>query len=602
MKLLMMVLLFRSFVFAQVPASDTLASSRPVSATPEQIAVIPVPVSVKTLAGPGWRFDAGVRRAVAGGDKGSVAGISFHRLAKRDSILGNEGYRLGINVHGVRIEANEPAGLFYGRQTLLQLLPVSGIGVLPAMQIIDYPRFAWRGLMLDVSRHFFSKAVVKNYIDQMAKYKFNVFHWHLSDDQGWRIEIKSLPALTQTGAWRVPRTGQWWTFEPPKEGEKAGYGGYYTQDDIREVVQYAADRFVTVLPEIDVPGHSLAMIAAYPELSSTGLPYTVNNGCKFYGKVDNALCPGNEKVFEILDKVFSEVAGLFPSPYIHIGGDEAMKGFWKDCPKCNQRMKDENLKTVEELQSYFVRRLEKMLLAKHKKLIGWDEILEGGLAPEATVMSWRGMEGGIKAAKQGHSVIMTPNDHCYLDLYQGDPSVEPDTYSRLRLEDCYHFEPVPEGVPASVILGGQANLWTESVYNERHAQYMTWPRSLATAEVLWSPKENKDWKGFVRRMEKSFVRFDSAKVNYALSAYDPIVSLSEENGVKRISIRTEIPGLALHYSFDNGNPDLFYPSYYTPLSLPPGATWIRVAAFRNGKQIGKQINLTITELEKRNKE
>jgi len=411
-----------------------------------------------------------------------------------------------------------------------------------------------------------------------------------------------LPELTRVGAWRVPRTGQWWTFAPPAAGEKADYGGYYTQEDVKEIVEYARVRQVTVLPEIDIPGHSLALIAAYPDLSSTGIQYAVNPGSKFYGQQDNALCPGNEKVFEVLDKIFTEVAALFPCNYIHIGGDEAYKGFWKDCPKCRKRMETEKLTSVEELQSYFVKRIEKMLEQKNKKLIGWDEILQGGLAPGATVMSWRGTEGGIQAAKQGHAVIMTPNDHCYLDLYQGDPVVEPDTYSSLRLKDCYDFEPVPDSVSPSSIMGGQANLWTESVYNERHIQYMTWPRSLAIAEVLWSPKTNKDWNGFVRRMEAQFDRFDDAGVNYARSAYDPIVKLQDEHGEKKITIKTEIEGLDIYYSFDNGNPDPYYPSYKGPLALPPGASWIRVATFRNGRPAGRQINLTITELERRNKE
>ena len=611
------------------------------------VSIVPLPVSMQTLGEPGFKIGSSIRivlsrenkdlkqlgelfagllsaplgyKPLVLGDAGKMSFISLQLLKEPDSALGKEGYKLDIHAGHIAIRANEAAGLFYGIQTLLQLLPVSpmtdgpgargmdyaGAGgkerTLPALSIVDTPRFAWRGLMLDVSRHFFTKEVVKKYIDQLVKYKFNVFHWHLSDDQGWRIEIKSLPALTRIGAWRVPRTGQWWTFQPPGNGEKADYGGYYTQEDIREIVRYAAERYVTILPEIDVPGHSLALIAAYPELSSTGLQYAVNPGSKFYGEVDNALCPGNEKVFEVLDKIFTEVAALFPGPYIHIGGDEAFKGFWKDCPKCQRRMQEEGLKTVEELQSYFVKRLEKILISKNKKLIGWDEILEGGLAPEATVMSWRGMDGGIQAAKQGHSVIMTPTAHCYLDLYQGDRSVEPDTYGGLRLKDCYDFEPVPEGVSEKYILGGQGNLWTESVYNERHVQYMTWPRSLALAEVLWSPRDKKDWNGFVQRMEKQFDGFDGAGVNYARSAYDPIIEMVKEGGERKIAIHTEVTGLDIYYSFDNGNPDPFYPRYSTALTLPAGASWIRVATYRNGHPIGKQINLTIAELEKRSKD
>jgi hexosaminidase len=539
--------------------------------------------------------------------KGTV--IAFRLSPVADKVLGKEGYTLEVNPRQVIIKANEPAGLFYGMQTLLQLLPPEIAGSqktmlqwrMPCVKILDYPRFGWRGLMLDVSRHFFPKEVVKQYIDQMSKYKLNVFHWHLTDDQGWRIEIKSLPELTSVGAWRVPRTGQWWSFLPPQPGEKSTYGGYYTQNDIKEIIQYAAERYVTILPEIDVPGHSLAMLAAYPELSSTGLHYQPNPGSKFYGIEDNALCPGNEKVYTILDKVFTEVAALFPHPYIHIGGDECYKGFWKKCEKCQRCMKENNLQNEEELQSYFIKRIEKILHAKGKKMIGWDEILEGGLAPDATVMSWRGMEGGIKAAKMDHQVIMTPTQHCYLDLYQGDPVLEPDTYSMLRLQDCYSFEPVPAGVKPEMILGGQGNLWAESVYNQRHAEYMTWPRSLALAEVLWSPKEKQNWNGFVERMEAHFLRLDAAGVNYAKSVYTPAVHMEEQAGKKVIKIAIPTAETAVYYSFDNGNPDKYYPQYTQPLTLPEGAYEIRMVTYRKGKRVGEQLNLRIKELENRMK-
>ena len=404
-----------------------------------------------------------------------------------------EGYELVVTARGVRIQSSTPAGLFYGVQTLLQMLPPdiesrthrAAVWTVPCVHIVDYPRFAWRGLMLDVSRHFFTKQFVEQYIDRMARYKMNVFHWHLTDDNGWRIEIKGLPQLTQVGAWRVPRLAKWGTRDAPREGETATEGGFYTQDDIREVVAYARQRFVTVVPEIEMPGHSLAALAAYPEVSCTGGPFQVNPGSNFYTKVDNALCPGNEKTFEFIDKVFSEVAPLFPSEYVHIGGDECFKGFWKTCAKCQRRMADEHLATPEELQSYLVRRAEKILASKGKKLIGWDEILEGGLAPNAAVMSWRGMDGGIAAAKMNHQVVMTPTNFVYLDYYQGDPSLEPSTFGWLPLSTCYRFEPTPEGVDPKYILGGQGNLWTESVPTPRHAEYMTWPRSFAGISTVW---------------------------------------------------------------------------------------------------------------------
>jgi hexosaminidase len=525
-----------------------------------------------------------------------------------EKALGSEGYRLEVDPKKIQLIANEPAGLFYGFQTLLQLLPPEieehspstlKTWEVPSVSITDNPRFKWRGLMLDVSRHFFTVEEVKKYIDQMVKYKFNVFHWHLSDDQGWRVEIKSLPELTEIGAWRVPRTGMWWSFDPPKENEMATEGGFYTHEQIRDVVNYAAQRFVTILPEIDVPGHSLAMIASYPELSSTGKKYPVNPGSKFYTIEDNSLCPGKEKVFEVLDKVFTEVADLFPGEYIHIGGDECNKSFWKVSTECLALMKREKIADMNELQSWFIKRLEKILKAKGKKMIGWDEILEGGLAPEATVMSWRGMDGGIQAAKMGHHVIMTPTTHCYLDLYQGDPAVEPATYSMLRLSDVYRFEPIPADVNPELILGGQGNLWTESVATLRHAEYMTWPRGMALAEVLWSTKSVQNWDNFIFRMDQHFLRFDHALVNYARSAYDPIIKMTSENGIKKVVLTAEINGLDIHYSFDESYPDPFYPKYEKPIDIPAGASRIRAVAAKDGKIVSKQISIELKELVKR---
>ncbi|MCK5821314.1 MAG: family 20 glycosylhydrolase [Bacteroidales bacterium] len=522
-----------------------------------------------------------------------------------------ESYQLDVEDLKIRVAATSSEGLFRGIQTLMQLIPLENNEkadkvLLPALHIEDYPRFAWRGLMLDVSRHFFTVEEVKSYIDQMAKYKFNIFHWHLTDDQGWRVEIKSLPKLTEVGAWRVPRTGQWWTYDPPAENEKATNGGYYTHEQIREVVQYAADRYIQVLPEIDVPGHSLSMIAAYPHLSSTELPYKVNPGSKFYTIEDNALNPAKEEVYEVMDKVFTEIAELFPFEYIHVGGDECYKGFWTKDKLCQDLMKKEGMSHVNELQSYFIKRMEKILQSKGKKLIGWDEILEGGLAPEANVMSWRGMKGGIKAAEMGHKVVMTPTTHCYLDLYQGDPQVEPDTYSMLRLRDVYRFEPVPEGIDEELILGGQGNLWTESVYTLGHAQYMTWPRGFALAEVLWSEKDDQDWEEFVGRMEEHFDRLDAVYVNYAVSVFDPIVGLKAQGtGLKaqegsrlraQVVMETELVGLDIFYSFDDSYPDEHYPVYTEPVLVPLGATVLRVVTYRDGKQMGKQMRLELSKL------
>ncbi|MBK7709778.1 MAG: family 20 glycosylhydrolase [Bacteroidales bacterium] len=542
---------------------------------------------------------------------GSGGGINLIIADEEVNGIGSEGYKLNITNRRIDIIANEPAGIFYGIQTLLQMLPPvilnsSGqdysLGEVSCSEIEDYPRFKWRGLLLDVSRHFFTIDEVKELIDQMAAYKFNILQLHLTDDQGWRIEIKSMPELTDTGAWRVPRTGLWWDREPPKDGEKATYGGFYTQEEIKDLVKYAAERYVNILPEIEAPGHSLAAIASYPYLSSSGKEYKVNPGSKFYGIEDNSLCPGKETTFEYLDKVFSEVAELFPFEYIHIGGDECYKGFWEKCSDCRARAKENGLKDMKELQSYFVKRLEKILESKGKKLIGWDEILEGGLAPNAAVMSWRGMEGGIAAAKAQHKVVMSPFSHAYIDFYQGDPAVEPPTYAMLRLNKVYTFEPVPEGVDSSYILGGQGNLWTESVPSFRHAEYMLWPRSFALSEVFWSPANSRDWPGFVRRTEYNLKRLNQKDINYSTSFYDAIIEPSkDEKGNLLIQLDTEIDGLDIYYTFDNTLPDHHSQLYIKgdKLTIPADADTFRVITYRDGKAIGKLIAVPVTDLVKR---
>lgn len=523
--------------------------------------------------------------------------------------LGEEGYQLSISADQLILSAYKHHGIFNGIQSVLQLLPpeiksktvqADATWSINCIEVTDKPQFAWRGLMLDVSRHFFTKQEVKKFIDQMAEYKYNVFHWHLTDDQGWRLEVKSLPRLTAIGAWRAPRVGNWWEREPQLPTDSLSYGGYYTTEDIREIVEYAQQRYVTIVPEIDIPGHSMAALSAYPEISCTGGPFHVNVGNTFYTKIENFLCAGNEQTFEVLDSVFAEVARLFPSPYIHIGGDECYKGFWEKCPKCKMRMQKEHLKNLEELQSYFVKRVAAMVQKRGKQVIGWDEILEGGLAPEAIVMSWRGMKGGIEAAKQGHSVIMTPTDHCYLDFYQGDPTVEPNTYSMLRLQDCYKYQLIPDSVDASLIMGGQGNLWTESVPHYRQVEYMIWPRALAISETLWTDARLRNWKFFVNRVEQQFERFDRSGVNYARSIYDPIIypHWDKERQLK-IAMKTEIEGLSLFYTFDNTIPDIYSNMYTDTLSIPKNASMLRVAAYKGQEQAGRLIDITIDALKKR---
>lgn len=545
--------------------------------------------------------------------------IVLELTGSRQPGWGEEGYSLETGPGLVRIRANAPAGIFYGMQTLLQLFPpeiesatavAKRIWQAPGFRITDFPRFAWRGMMLDVSRHFFSKAAVMRFIDDMARYKYNRLHWHLTDDQGWRIEIKSLPRLTEVGAWRVPRVGRMSRMTAPGPGEARTYGGFYTQEDIREIVAYARERYVEIMPEIDVPGHSMAAKAAYPDLGCTpGETYQVNSGEKFmewpagkhfYALIDNVLCPANEKVYQFLDQVFTEVAALFPFEYIHMGGDETARNFWEKSAAIKALMAREKLKDLNEVQSYFVKRVQKIIAAKGKKLMGWDEILDGGLAPNAAVMSWRGEKGGIEASRLQHPVVMTPASFVYLDYNQGDAYLEPPIYASLRLSKTYQFDPVPSGADARWILGGQGNLWTEQVTGLRSAQYMAWPRGLAIAEAVWSPRGKRNWNDFVARAEAHFPRLDAANTKYARTIYDPIITARKgSNGAILIEMASEIEGLSIHYSFDETHPDCFYPQYQAPVEIPKDAIHLKVISCREGKIIGRQIDLPVEELRKR---
>jgi hexosaminidase len=556
---------------------------------------------------------------VSTGD-GANATIHLSLNKTPDNEIGNEGYHLSVTQNGVTITANQPAGLFYGAQTLVQLFPkeIEGKEVMknvawnaPCVEITDYPRFGWRGLMFDVSRHFFSKEDVEKYIDQMSRYKFNLLHLHLTDDEGWRIEIKSLPNLTKVGAWNVKKVGQFGTFAPPTPDEPRNFGGFYTQDDMKEIIRYAKERFIDIMPEVDVPGHSLAAVVSYPELSCTpgADKYHVNSGEPFMdwshgappiALVDNTLCPANEKVYDFLDKVFTELAALFPFPYIHVGGDECPKNFWEKSSAIKALMQKEGLKTQQEVQSYFEKRVEKIVESKGKKLIGWDEILEGGLAPGAAVMSWRGIEGGIAAAKMGHEVVMSPTTYCYIDYMQADPVMEPHVYATLRLNKAYQFEPVPDGVDPKFVKGGQANLWTEQVYNLRHAEYMTWPRAFATVESVWSPREKKNWDDFAQRVQQHFGRLDIAEVKYDPAVYDPIFKATKDaKGQLKIELSTELKDLDIYYSFDNSFPDRFYPKYTEPLVPPKDATTLKVITYKGKEPVGRMTVMPIKEMQKR---
>ena len=402
--------------------------------------------------------------------------------------LGAEGYRMNISADSIVIEGAENAGVFYGIQTLRQLAAQNRLAI-PCMEIFDKPEYEWRDFMLDEARHFKGKVVVKQLLEEMAYLKMNKFHWHLTDDQGWRIEIEKYPRLTQIGAYRdSTQIGGW---NSPLYDVNI-HGGYYTREDIREIVDFAAERHIEIVPEIEMPGHSEEVLATYPELSCSGKPY-----------VNADFCIGTEKTFEFLENVLLEVIDLFPSEYIHIGGDEASKSSWKTCPRCQRRMADEHLNSVDELQSYMIHRIEKFLNDHGRKIIGWDEIIEGGLSPTATVMSWRGEEGGIKAVKAGNQAIMTPGKYCYLDAFQDAPNTQPMAIGGyLTLEKVYSFEPVPDSLStkeAELILGVQGNVWTEYIPTPEHFEYMIYPRILALAEIGWSPSGGKKWDNFHTR-------------------------------------------------------------------------------------------------------
>ena len=534
--------------------------------------------------------------------------------------LHKEGYALSVTANGIVIRANEPAGLFYGAQTLIQLFPkeieaLSPVAftnwTIPQVEILDYPRFGWRGLMFDVARHFFTKEEVKKFIDDMVRYKYNILHLHLTDDEGWRIQIKSLPKLTEVGAWNVKKVGYFGTFSKPLPDEPRDYGGFYTHEDIREIVQYAKERFVNIMPEIDVPGHSLAAIASYPELSCTegADKYVVRSGEQIMdwsrgappiALVDNTLCPANEKVYEFMDKVITEVAQLFPFEYIHVGGDEAPHNFWEKNPQIKALMKRENLKTMQEVQGYFEKRLEKIVLSKGKKFMGWDEIMEGGLAPSAAVMSWRGMKNGIEAARMGHEVVMSPTTYAYLDYMQADPVIETRIYASLRLSKAYEFDPQPDSVQTNMIKGGQGNLWTEQIYNMRTVQYMLWPRAFAIAESVWSPREKKNWNHFFNKVEAHFARFDQAEIKYAPSVYDPIFKVTKtKDNQALVALSTEVEGLDIYYSWDNSYPDRFYPKYTTAITPPKDAVMLKVITYKGKEQVGRFNWMPVEELNKR---
>lgn len=527
-------------------------------------------------------------------------------LENSNNITKAEGYKLNIEGDQIQIDANDYSGAVYALQTLLQLMPTEVYSsgqilkgkniVLPEVEIYDFPRFAYRGMHLDCVRHFFTADSVKRYLDYMAMNKLNRFHWHLTDDQGWRMESKKYPLLNEKSAWRIDRSSQDWDNRTPidrAKGEKPTYGGFYTQHQIRDIVAYAAKRGIAVIPEIETPGHSSAVFAAYPNLSCLGHEQEVTPGGYYPKDLATCYCAGNEDVFTFLEGILSETIELFPdAPYIHIGGDEVDWRFWSECPKCQARMKAENLKTTAELQSYFIKRIEKFVNSKGKNIIGWDEILEGGLTPNATVMSWRGIAGGIEAARQGHDVVMTPNSHLYFDYYQNTPSSESKTIGGLiTTKNVYGYEPIPEALTADEakhVLGAQANLWAEFITDFKGVERMVLPRMSALAEVVWSPAEDKDWEDFSRRLDVNAMRLGAMGANYHKGSEIVEITTAYDSLAKKfmVNLVSEIYMSDIHYTIDGSQPSINSTKYTGPIAIDNTAT-VKAVIVKNGQQISR---------------
>ncbi|WP_026714405.1 glycoside hydrolase family 20 protein [Flavobacterium daejeonense] len=519
---------------------------------------------------------------------------------KVDKNLNREAYKLDVTSKNIVITAKENAGFIYALETIRQLLPtaieskktVANVNwSIPNVNIVDEPRFQWRGLMLDLSRHFFDKSYIEATIDRLAMLKMNVLHLHLVDDQGWRIEIKKYPKLTDIGAWRVDQENLIWNARlRTNPDEKGTYGGFLTQEELKEIVSYAQNKNIEIIPEIEMPAHVSSAIASYPELACFNQRIGVPSGGVW--PLTDIYCAGKESTFEFLQNVIDEVISIFPSKYIHIGGDEATKTNWEICPHCQKRMKDEGLKNVHELQSYFVKRMEKYINSKGKRVIGWDEILEGGLAPDATVMSWRGTKGGIEAADQGHDVIMTPENPCYFNFYQGPQNEEPLAFNAYNfLNEVYKFDPVVSSMSpkeAAHVLGGQANLWAEYLSSPKDSEYMIFPRLAALSETLWSPKENRSWNDFTLRLFPLLKRYDYLGINYSKSAYlvTAFSSADLANKSIKIELKNEFPNPDIRYVLGDKSIEVDAVKYVNPIEIKE-STILKASLFQDDKPVGK---------------
>ena len=505
-----------------------------------------------------------------------------------DKNIPKEGYVFTSNREGITIKASGRNGFIYALQTLRQLLPneiestslIKKQWVIPATTIEDAPEYQWRGLMIDVARHFFPKEYILKTIDRMALLKLNTFHFHLIDNEGWRIEIKKYPKLTEVGAWRVNQEDKHWNARQTNAPDAKGtYGGFYTQEDIKEIVAYAKERGITVIPEVEMPAHVMSAIAAYPELSCHKRPIGVPSGGVW--PITDIYCAGQEETFTFLENVLSEVMQLFPSKYIHIGGDEATHTEWEKCQKCLQRMKKHKLKNAHELQSYFIKRIDDFLVANGRQLVGWDEIIEGGLPKQAIVMNWRGVDIAKKAIDQGHQVVLTSD--CYIDQYQGLPDNEPLAIGGyLPLSKIYNYSLNKDELTESQqkqILGSQANLWAEYVPDEKHSEYMIFPRLLALSEVVWSAPQQKNWEDFMRRTQKILHRLEVMNVNYAKSIYQVLPSVEDNSGSLTLTLKSELPNADIRYSL-NAESSSQWQKYSQPIPIAE-TTVFKAAVFHN---------------------
>ncbi len=528
----------------------------------------------------------------------------FIELNNDSSVKTCEGYILDISQNQIHISAKAPTGIFYAFETIKQLLPAEFYGhptttgafrwQIPCAAILDYPRYSFRGMNLDVSRHFFPVSFIKKYLDILAGYKLNIFHWHLTDSHGWRLEIKQYPKLTSVGAWRADRKNIPMTIaEPTGKNEPATYGGYYSQEDVKEILRYAAERFITVIPEIEMPGHCTAALVAYPEFNCLNNKNPLLIPCGYPGDLVHNFCVGYDSTFVFLENILKEVMALFPSPYIHIGGDEVRGAPWLSCPRCQKRMEENGFKNARQLQAYFTRRIDSFITANNRRTIGWDEILGANISAGAVGMAWHGSEGAVSDLQTGHEIVMSPYHYTYFDFYQSDPDLEEDiTYAALFLDTVYAFNPEAGGITnlqRKQILGGEGSLWTENIETTERVEYMLLPRLFALSESLWSGNDNKNYGRFIEKTEQEFKRLDRRHIHYAKSLYNPSINPRFDSATGKIIvfINNQAAGkYPIRFTLNGKNPDNHAPVYKDSLVIEKTCN-LQAALFKNESQLGK---------------